>query len=82
MTEFPVFGIIMDILVWNTDKYFIVYQLLTTNHFSHHYHAYNVVFPLSPDYVTKEYHFLLCNSLLGLIKKDSNYYVTLKYNVH
>ena len=77
-----VFGIIMDILVWKTDKYFIVYQLLTTDHYAHHYYAYNVVFPLSPDNVTIEYHFLLCNSLLRLIKKDSNYYVTLKYNVY
>ena len=81
MTEFFVFGIIKDVLVWKTDKYFIVYQLLTTDHYSHHYYACNV-FPLSPDNVTIEYHFLLCNSLLGLIKKDSKYYVTLKYNVH
>ena len=68
----PTFGAIIDILVLNVDNYFIVYQLLDTNCFSHHFHAYEVSYPLLPNYVIKKHTTFLDNPTLGMNKLGSN----------
>ena len=46
----PTFGLIVDILVFNVDDYYIVYELLETESFSHHYNAYEVSHQMMKEY--------------------------------
>ena len=36
----PKFGLINDIIALNTDVYYIVYEVLVTECFAHHFHSY------------------------------------------
>lgn len=75
----PTFGIISDIIIFNTTDYFLVVQIMHTVCINSHYHGYEVEFDEAHyDFVKQEN--LVDHNVLGLYKKGDNY-VVLKYAI-
>ena len=77
----PTFGLIVDILVFNVDDYYIVYELLETECFSHHYNVYEVSHQMMKEYKLCKPYKLKDNTVLGVYKLESRLYVPLKYHI-
>lgn len=76
----PRFGLISDIIVFDVDNYSLVCEVLHTECFHRHYHAYEVSHDTSPSFVFVKQSDLADHSVLGLYKKGSHF-VSLKYHV-
>lgn len=74
----PSFGLIADILVFDVDNYYLVCEVLYTECFRSHYHAYVVNREPSPSFVFVKQSELADHSVLGFYKSQ---YVSLKYLV-
>ena len=74
----PRFGLIADILVLTVDDYFLVCEVLYTECFHSHYHAYVVNHEPYPSFVFVKQSQLADHSVLGFYKSQ---YVSRKYHV-
>ena len=74
----PTFGLIIEILITDVDKYFIVCEIMHTDCFCTHYHAYKITQDSNPSYAFVKQNDLCDHAVLGLYKSQ---YVVLKYLV-
>lgn len=79
----PIFGEIVDIIVYDTDNYLLVTRSLFTVAFVSHYHAYEVMHPESDEFSVLKQVQLPDSTPLSLysLKNHSNYYVILKHHI-
>ena len=78
----PLFGIVEDIIVHNSDQYFVC-NTLHTECFVSHYHAYEVTKDSTTDFVICSYSDLVDHHVLSLysLPFHSNYFVPMKYHL-
>ena len=84
MDLLPNFGTIVDIVVINTDMYYLVCGTLVTDCFSHHFHAIQVQRPQTSKYVCIKQSELYDYSVLSTYTLSTNpdlYFVPLKYQL-
>ena len=82
--ELPKFGVVEDIIVFNTDKYHFVCSLLVTECFSHHFHAFQTSKQHPKKYFICKQTSLYDHSVLAAypISSQPNFlYVPLKYQL-
>ena len=75
----PTFGVISDIIIFNTTNYFLVTQVMHTVCFNSHFHGYEVEFD-EQHYTFVKQENLVDHNVLGLYKKTDNF-VVLKYAI-
>ena len=75
------FGLIKDVIVLDVDDYFLVCEVLETECFNSHFHAYEVSRYCPPSFVFVKQVSLADHSMLGLYKKADKYFIALKYLV-
>ena len=75
----PKFGYISDIIVFDVDNYSLVCEVLHTECFHKHYHAYEVSHDTAPSFVFVKQSDLADHSVLGLYKLSR--FVSLKYHI-
>ena len=76
----PTFGLISDIIIKEVNNYFIVCEILHTECFNTHYHAYEVSRDTLPKFSFVKQTHLADHSVLGMYKQ-SHYFVVLKYYI-
>ena len=78
----PIFGIIVDIVIHNSDHY-LVCDTLHTECFVPHYHAYEVTKKCTSDHVICTHDDLVDPHVLGLytLPSHSSYFVPMKYYI-
>ena len=81
LIHMPVFGVIIDVLVFEVDNYYIVYEELETECFSHHYHTYEVSHHQIPHFGISHPSDFTDNCLLGIYRKQSSMFIPLKYHI-
>ena len=84
MDDVPTFGVIEDIIVLQTDVYYLVCSLLVTECFSHHFHAFQVHKVQPTEYIISEPSTLHDTHVLGAYAIPSNptaMYIPLKYQL-
>ena len=77
----PEFGVIVDIIVFGVDIYYIVYKKLVTECFEQHFHSFKVFNPSSMQYGICKNTELLDHHILHNYNISSNSYVSLKYHL-
>ena len=75
----PTFGIIHDIIVFNTDEFFLVCQRLSTVLFVHHLHSYLVTH--EDDFCIMNQADLYDHTTLSIYEMSNSFYVPLKYQL-
>ena len=78
----PVFGIIVDIIVRNSDQYYFVCDTVHTV-FSSHFHAYEVVKNSVAEFVICSHSALVDHTVLTLytLPSHSSYFIPMKYHI-
>jgi len=76
----PNFGIIKDV-VFHTDVYYFVCEVLVTTCFSHHFHAYEVSKHTPTQYIICKQTELYDYSVLSAYELSDKLYVSLKYEL-
>lgn len=80
----PTFGIIADLLVVDVDNYYLVCEVLSTECFNSHFHAYEVEKVTNPTYIVCQVHQLPDHYMLSAYTLSSysrSLFVPLKYNL-
>ena len=77
----PVFGLISSIIVLEVDDYYFVCEVLITQCFCSHYHAFEITHHKSPSFVFVKQTSLIDHAILSLYSKDQCHYIVLKYIV-
>ena len=79
----PVFGIIVDIIVRNSDQYYFVCDTVHTECFSSHFHAYEVVKNSVAEFVICSHSALVDHTVLALytLPSHSSYFIPMKYHI-
>lgn len=80
----PVFGVICDILVFNTDVYHFVCEILFTECFSHHFHSYQTRKQVPVKYVCCKQSDLYDPTTLSsysILSQPDILYIPLKYQL-
>ena len=72
------FGLVTDIIIFNVDDYFLVCEMLQTEYFNYHLHAYKVNHCTHPSFMFLKQTDLADHAVLGLYRN----YVVLKYHVN
>lgn len=75
------FGLIVDVVVFDVDNYFLVCEILNTDCFNAHLHAFEVSHSVPHAYSFVKQTNLADHSVLGLYKKGGNMFIVLKYLV-
>lgn len=76
----PEFGIIDDIIVFNTDEIFFVLQNVSTISFEHHFHSY-LVCPEN-DFCIIRHTQLYDHTPLSIYQLSDSFYISLKYQLY
>ncbi len=80
----PTFGIIVDILVLDVDNYFLVCEIVSTECFNSHFHAYELEKIIYPTYLLRQVNQLPDHYMLSAYKLSTypnTLFVSLKYNL-
>ena len=74
------FGVVVDILVFDVDNYYIVCEELITECFCHHLHAYEVSHHSQPSITARKVDQYLSLAILGLYKVQSTFLIFKLFN--
>lgn len=80
----PTFGIIVDLLVMDVDNCHLVCEILSTECFNSHFHAYEVHHVVNPHFIVSKFSKLADNYMLSAYKLSTyphTLFVPLKYNL-
>lgn len=77
----PVFGKIYDLVTVGVSEYYIVCELLVTEAFNYHLHAFEVSIPSSPNFLISKTSDLIDHNVLGIYTISGIMYISLKYKI-
>ena len=78
----PKFGLITDVIVLDTDDYYLVCEILHTTCFNSHFHGFGVEHESTPSYIFVKQNDLADHNILGLYKLLNFKLVVLKYHLN
>jgi hypothetical protein len=82
MNLLPEFGVITDIIVFNTDEFYLVCDVLFTHNFHHHLHCYLVSYDNSKNiFAIVKQKDLYDHSSLSIYERANSFYIPLKYQL-
>lgn len=79
----PTFGLIRDIIVFDVDCFHFICEVLQVDHFSHHFHSYQVYTKSPPHYICCEHSDVYDHTALEMytLSQPDHYFIPLKYQI-
>lgn len=77
----PTFGLIKEVIVFETDVYYLVCEILFTEYFCHHYHSYKVCKHFPPVYDIHQPGNLSDHITLSMYTLQDSFYIPLKHQL-